>query len=199
MNHLTDSYPLFEFVNTRQTEDLQINRQSASGLDPEVLHEAIDTRRYRALFLMYATSGLRSAELVQLTMDDIDEEDRMLIPDKESESKQTWVSFYNEEAEAAFEAYKTHREPGDDRLFQVSKPAVLKMFQKISEESGVKITPQVLRRWFASEMASLGVDSSYIDAFAGRVPESVLEKHYLDYSPRKLKEIYDDAGITVLE
>jgi hypothetical protein len=39
-------------------------------------------------------------------MDDIGEEDRMLIPDKESESKQTWVSFYNEEAEAAFAAYK---------------------------------------------------------------------------------------------
>ncbi len=35
-----------------------------------------------------------------------------------------------------------------------------------------------------TEMASLGVDSSYIDAFAGRVPESVLEKHYLDYSPK---------------
>jgi hypothetical protein len=59
-----------------------------------------------------------------------------------------------------------------------------------------------------TEMASLGVDSSYIDAFAGRVPESVLEKqvpesvlekHYLDYSPRKLKQIYDDAGLTVLE
>jgi intergrase/recombinase len=73
------------------------------------------------------------------------------------------------------------------------------MFQKISEESGVKITPQVLRRWFASEMASLGVDSSYIDAFAGRVPESVLEKHYLDYSPRKLKKIYDNADLTVLD
>ncbi|ERG93697.1 integrase [Haloquadratum walsbyi] len=73
------------------------------------------------------------------------------------------------------------------------------MFQRTSEESGVKITPQLLRRWFASEMATLGIDSSYIDAFAGRVPESVLEKHYLDYSPRKLKQIYDDAGLTVLD
>ena len=50
-----------------------------------------------------------------------------------------------------------------------------------------------------TEMASLGVDSSYIDAFAGRVPESVLEKHYLDYSPRKLKKIYDNADLTVLD
>ncbi|ERG92878.1 MAG: hypothetical protein J07HQW1_02927 [Haloquadratum walsbyi J07HQW1] len=73
------------------------------------------------------------------------------------------------------------------------------MFQKISDESGMKITPQVLRRWLASKMASLGVDSNYIDAFAGRVPESVLEKHYLDYSPQKLNQIYDDAGFTVLD
>jgi intergrase/recombinase len=48
-------------------------------------------------------------------------------------------------------------------------------------------------------MASLGVDSSYIDAFAGRVPDSVLEKHYLDYTPRKLKQIYDEADLTVLD
>lgn len=39
-------------------------------------------------------------------------------------------------------------------------------------------------------MASLGVDSSYIDAFCGRTPDSVLEKHNLDYSPRILKQIY---------
>lgn len=87
----------------------------------------------------------------------------------------------------------------DDRLFQMAKPTVNSVFQKISEESGVKITPQMLRRWFASEMASLGVDSTYIDAFCGRTPDSVLESYYLDYSPRKFKEIYDDAGLTVLE
>jgi len=162
-------------------------------------YEALDTPRDKAIFLMYASSGLRATELVQLTMADIDEEERMLIPDKESESKQTWVSFYNEEAAEAFEAYKPQREPSDERVFQMAKPTVVSMFQRTSKKSGVKITPQSLRRWFASEMASLGIDSSYIDAFCGRTPDSVLEKHYLDYSPRKLKQIYDNADITVLE
>jgi len=46
---------------------------------------------------------------------------------------------------------------------------------------------------------SLGVDASYIDAFCGRTPTSVLEQHYLDYSPRKFKQIYHDAGLTILE
>ena len=74
-----------------------------------------------------------------------------------------------------------------------------KTFRDLSEKSGVRLTPQMLRRWFASEMASLGVDASYIDAFCGRTPTSVLEQHYLDYSPRKLKQIYHDAGLTILE
>ena len=165
----------------------------------QTFYGAIERPKYRTIFLMYATSGLRSAELVELTMEDINEDMRMLVPDKQSEVKKTWASFYNEEAEAAFQAFKSHRDNRDERVFQASKPTVNKTFRDLSEESGVKITPQMLRRWFASEMSSLGVDATYIDAFCGRTPTSVLEEHYLDYSPRKLKQIYDNAGLTVLE
>lgn len=165
----------------------------------QTFYAAIERPKYRTIFLMYATSGLRSAELVELTMEDINEDMRMLVPDKQSEVKKTWASFYNEEAEATFQAFKPHRDHGDERVFQASKPTVNKTFRDLSEESGVKITPQMLRRWFASEMSSLGVDATYIDAFCGRTPTSVLEEHYLDYSPRKLKQIYDNAGLTVLE
>jgi len=69
----------------------------------------------------------------------------------------------------------------------------------VSEETGVKVTVQRLRRWFATAMSRCGVDAKYIDAFCGRTPSSVLEKHYLDYSPDSLKEIYKDAGLTVLK
>jgi hypothetical protein len=62
-----------------------------------------------------STSGLLDVcnlgvaiELVQLTMDDIDEEDRMLILNTESESKQTCVSVCNEGTEAVFAAYYSH-------------------------------------------------------------------------------------------
>jgi len=165
----------------------------------QTFYAAIERHKYQTIFLMYATSGLRSAELVQLTMEDINQDMQMLVPDKQSEVKKTWASFYNEEAEAAFGAFKPHRDPDDERVFQASKPTVNKTFRRLSEESGVKVTPQMLRRWFASEMSSLGVDATYIDAFCGRTPTSVLEEHYLDYSPRKLKQIYDDAGLRVLE
>jgi len=49
-----------------------------------------------------------------------------------------------------------------------------------------------------ARVAVLGVPERYIDAFCGRVPKSVLAKHYTDYLPEKLKLIYDKAGLKVL-
>lgn len=45
-------------------------------------HDIIQDPKYRTIFLMYATSGLRSAELLELDMDDIDEDVQMLLPKK---------------------------------------------------------------------------------------------------------------------
>jgi len=60
------------------------------------------------------------------------------------------------------------------------------------------ITPQVLREWFTTEMARLKVPDRYVDAFCGRIPRSVLARHYTDYSPNVPKEIYDSVNLQVL-
>ena len=39
----------------------------------------------------------------------------------------------------------------------------------------------------------------YVDAFCGRVPQTVLARHYTDYSPEKLKEIYEKANLKILD
>jgi integrase len=167
--------------------------------DLQTFYEALEDPKYKAAFLFAATSGLRSSELCQLTMDDIDEDKRMIVPDKDSKTKQTWVTFYNDEAAEAFEAFKPERDSDDERVFQTTKQPLNRKFRHVSEAVGVKVTVQKLRRWFATKMSRCGVDAKYIDAFCGRTPSSVLEKHYLDYSPERLKEIYDEAGIAVLE
>ena len=48
------------------------------------------------------------------------------------------------------------------------------------------------------EMGQLGVPDRFIDAFCGRTPKSVLARHYSDYSPERLKLIYDKANLNVL-
>jgi intergrase/recombinase len=47
-------------------------------------------------------------------------------------------------------------------------------------------------------MERLGVPDRYVDAFRGRVPKTVLARHYTDFSPEKLKEIYEKASLKVL-
>ena len=78
-------------------------------------------------------------------------------------------------------------------MFQTTKQPLNRTFRHVSEEIGVKVTVQRLCWWVATAMNRYGVD-----AFCGRTPSSVLEKHYLDYSPDSLKDIYDEAGLTVL-
>jgi hypothetical protein len=38
----------------------------------------------------------------------------------------------------------------------------------------------------------------WMRAFYGRTPKSILARHYIDYSPEKLKEIYEKAHLNVL-
>ena len=86
------------------------------------------------------------------------------------------------------------RNDSDQRLFPIRN---LKLIKKACKKTGIHITPQVLREWFSCEMGKLGVPDRYIDAFCGRVPRSVLGRHYTDYSPDRLKEIYDKTRLRV--
>ena len=119
---------LFSPTNVPSKEELQ------------TFYEALENPEYKAAFLFAATSGLRSSELCQLTMDDIDEDKQMLVPEKESSTKQTWLTFYNHEAKEAFEQFKPERKSGDSRVFQTSKQPLNRKFRHVSEEVGVKIT-----------------------------------------------------------
>ena len=138
---------------------------------------------HKVLFLMLASSGLRVSELLDA---DIDKNKRMLIPKPhEGNTKRSWVSFYNEEAGALLK----------DEIPNITVDGLNHAFRKVSNKTGIHIYPQLLRAVFAQEMTRRQVPDRYIDAFCGRVPTSVLARHYSDYSPDVLKEVYDKAGL----
>ena len=86
----------------------------------------------------------------------------------------------------------------DSRIFPTLRRQAAKIFRQTSDRAGIKVTAQMLRDRFCNEMGLLGVSDRHIDAFCGRVPKSVLARHYTDFSPEKLKQIYDKAGLKVL-
>lgn len=159
---------------------------------------ALPTLELKAAFLLLATSGLRRHELDELTMDQIDLQSRTIFP-KEGEDNRTkkqWATIFNQEAGEVLTEYLRGKNSG--RVFNLYADTITRKFKEASGKNGAKITPQTLRQWFACEMGRLGVQDRYVDAFNGRVPRSVLARHYSDFSPERLKEIYDRAGLRAL-
>ena len=149
--------------------------------------------------MVYASTGLRKAEILTLTLDNINFEKRMITPNNHTGStKKSWVSFYNDEAEEVLTKYLNSRRRRSNKLFPYQRLAFTRMWQKAEGKSGVRIRPQILRNWWCNEMANLGVQDRYVDAFCGRTPKSILARHYTDYSPEKLKCIYDKANLQIL-
>jgi integrase len=170
-----------------------------SKIELKQFYEALPNIEHKAVFLAFASSGLRAREIVSLTIKDVDLEQRRLYSAKHStRTKKVGCGFFNEETAKALKILlKGKHLKEDDRVFPSYK-SIRQTWKSVSEQCGVKITPQILREWFCSEMGRLGVPDRYIDAFCGRVPKSVLAKHYTDYNPETLKEIYDKANLKVL-
>jgi integrase len=166
-----------------------------------IFYEMLPTIKLKAFFLTACSSGLRKCELLSLTIDDIDTTKRMIIPRNghdTSTSKRSWLSFYNQECEQALQTYLPTRAKDDSRLFQINERNLRDAFTRVSKNTGIRLSPQTLREWFCQTMGELGIPDRFIDAFCGRTPKSILARHYSDYSPERLKRIYDQAGLNIL-
>jgi len=153
--------------------------------------------RYQAFFLLVASSGLRFCEASTLKKKNILKSKRMIISEchETYNTKKSWITFYNSECEKYLNWIDNLDE--DEEIFPCTR-SLREAFWKAEKLTRIHITPQVLREWFCCEMGRLGVQDRYVDAFCGRVPQSVLARHYTDYSPDRLKEIYDKADIRIL-
>ena len=163
-------------------------------------YNAINNLRGETLFLLQATSGRRLNEALSTKVTNIDLDKRMITPELNSyasRTKRCWYSFFNDETKNILEKYLNEYEI-DDRIFPVKKRVAQKYFDRAKRRTGLRISAKTLRQWFCCQMGELGVPDRYIDAFCGRVPRSILARHYTDYSPERLKRIYDKAKLRVL-
>jgi len=194
-----------EYLKSNIAESFKIPRPSQeyvkvpSKEELRRFYDALPSWREKALFLLYASSGRRRDEILYLTQEDVDFEQHMIAPtDKESQTKHTWFSFFNDEALKAYQQYQNEvADRLNGKLFEGTSH-VNQIFKETSEKTGVKVSPQVLREWFCQTMGELGVPDRFVDAWCGRVPKSVLGKRYTDYNPKRLKQIYDGARLKVL-
>ena len=160
---------------------------------------ALENPKDKALFLLYASSGLRRQEALSLHIEDLDFENCMVKPKPHNgKTKHSWITFFNEECAEALKQYLASRKDNNPKLFPMGRANEERLWSEARAKAGLNITPQMLREWFCNEMGSLGVQDRYIDAFCGRLPKTILARHYSDYSPERLREIYQKTGLRVL-
>lgn len=161
-----------------------------------VFYNEIPSIEGRLYFMLYATSGLKRKEGLGLRPKDVDEELRVVSPNKGMNgTKNAWVSFYNKEMAEILDGYTSKR---GRRWIPIKTNDFKDTWRIPAKRTGITITPQILRDWFCVAMGEAGIQDRYVDAFCGRVPKSILAKHYTDYSPTRLKRIYNKAGLKVL-
>jgi len=162
-------------------------------------YNSIEHPIVKMMFLAYCVTGLRRNDIVFLMKEELNTENRMIVKNNSSRTKLKWITFYNEELASLLHPYLEARTDNSDRVFLVDHWRIFqKYWNKAVAKSGIKITPKDLRLYFCIRLNELGVSDRYIDALAGRMPKSVLARHYTDYSPKRLKAIYDKAQLRIL-
>ena len=154
--------------------------------------------RSKAIYLFIATTGLRKGEVLSLLKENIDFERRAVRPNHFTRSKRSGVTFYNQEAEELLLKYLESRKDRDPKVFVISDRQWRLIWKRASDTAGVKITAQVLRMWFSTEMGERGVPDRYVDIFQGRAPRTVIAKHYTGKGLERLGRIYERARLKIL-
>jgi integrase len=148
------------------------------------------------VFLMLFNSGLRIGEVLSLQVKDIDFETNMINASDihKGETKSSWISFITQQTADDLLEYLSEEdklEDSDNMVFSFSARSVQQDFKNASEQLGLDVNPKLLRKVFADRCGKAGIDKKYTDAFCGRTPKTVLQRHYTDYSPEALREQYD--------
>jgi len=178
----------------------------------------------KAYFVLLAETGLRPGEVLSLTLDQVDLNDRTIRPLRAGETKRAYVSFFSEKTKDFLtKEYLPFREEFVNRyevalrnlgydnayighwrrkLFPFKDYELRQEIYRASEKAiGRQIRLYDLRAFFASYMSLRGVPGQIIDLLQGRVPPKefeVLQRHYLAISIGQLREIYDKTELVVL-
>lgn len=146
--------------------------------------------REKAIFMFHKDSGLRRTELLELKKNDIDMSLRSVKSKHNTRTKRAGITFYTEETETFLNKYLNNRRDNKQKLFRIDMNAFYKMWVRISKRAGIKITPQVLRKWQSTTLGENGCSDRYVDVFQGRTPKTVLAKFYTGKELLRLKSIY---------
>jgi len=164
-----------------------------SDEDLRRFYHALDHEGARLALRLLAETGLRKREVLEARVGDINWDYMALIPNKASRTKKSGIGFFTAETAELLRAYITDRRP-EARIFPYRTDTWLrKAFKRAEARTGVHVCPQMLRVRFADKMGEVDVPDRYVDIMQGRVPQTVLAKHYTPSGLKKLRTKWEKA------
>jgi integrase len=185
---------------------------------------AIEWPPAKAYFALLAETGLRPGEVLNARIQDLDLNERMLkIMKAGNSTKRSYVAFFSEKLRDYLrDEYLPYREEfievreasvrnllkegvaeWKNLLFPFKDSALrAAIYDAMDRALGRRFRLYDLRAFFASYMSLKGVPGQIIDLLQGRVPPrefQVLARHYLAVNIRELREVYERAGLTVID
>jgi integrase len=185
---------------------------------------AIEWPPAKAYFALLAETGLRPGEVLNARVQDLDLNERMLkIMKVNNTTKRSYIVFFSAKLrEYLRDVYLPYRDDFVEgvepwvrnirrdyvsewrNLLFPFKDSALRatIYDAMDRALGRRFRLYDLRAFYASYMSLRGVPGQIIDLLQGRVPPrefQVLTRHYLAVNIRKLREVYDRAGLSVID
>jgi len=214
---LYDSFKIVKSEKNYTPIQLSIDKLKA-------IFNAIDHEGAKAYFLLLAETGLRTGEVFNLRIDQVDLTNRVITIGKVSKTKKAYITFIHRQT---VEYLKTHYLPYRENFIKINERKIINSpVIKNIEQWKVKLFPfddfdvrnaikdasrkilgrefrlYDLRSFFASYMLKQGVSPLIVNLLQGRSsPQQfeILEKHYFVLSIEELREIYEKHAPKLLD
>jgi len=190
----------------------------------KAIFNTIEHKGAKAYFLLLAETGLRTGEVFNLKIDQVDLTNRVIAIGKINKTKRAYITFLHKETA---EYLKSHYIPYRENFIKTNENRIINspMLKNIEEWKarlfpfddfdirnaikdamrkvlGREFRLYDLRSFFASYMLKQGVSPLIVNLLQGRSSPSqfeILEKHYFVLSIEELREIYDKHAPKLLD
>ena len=153
---------------------------------------AVQKSKYKDLFLLMMTEGLRIGEALAITREDIDFDNRILRINKtlirgelgtpKTDSSVRFLPIFDSSLEI-LSKYKGYRP--EERIFNIIPWTASKHFKRVIAEAGLdeKFSTHCLRKTFGTRIYEAGVPIKQISAWLGHSDTAITEKCYIKILP----------------
>jgi integrase len=185
---------------------------------------AIDWPPAKAYYALLAETGLRPGEVLNVRVQDLDLNERLLkIMKANNTTKRSYIAFFSEKLRDYLrDEYLPYRDEFVESvepwvrnirrdyvsewrnlLFPFRDSALrVTIYDAMDRALGRRFRLYDLRAFYASYMSLKGVPGQIIDLLQGRIPPrefQVLARHYLAINVKEFRDVYDRAGLTMLD